>query len=277
MEQITWQDYERLVKDIYETLGQATGVEIECWGAKCRIKDRDGISRQIDVVTKHSDGVNQYRTLISCKNWDRKIGSAHVTEMAKLVDDTDANKGVIVSAKGFSEPAKKKAEANGIGLVELRRPIDKDWEGLIRRIQIRIVMTMPRITDLRLNLKAEGKVAKGTYGDFADARKIIVKESDQRTRSLAEILDPVMNTAAEGEQQIEFPSGSVIENEDDQEWMGNGCPITSLEFKVEHSVSENQVAVDAADNVYMVMEAIFEGRKFTITNDGELVERGSYQ
>ena len=155
--------------------------------------------------------------------------------------------------------------------------MDKDWEELIRRIQIRIVMTMPRITDLRLNLKAEGKVAKGTYGDFADARKIIVKESDQRTRSLAEILDPVMNTAAEGEQQIEFPSGSVIENEDDQEWMGNGCPITSLEFKVEHSVSENQVAVDAADNVYMVMEAIFEGRKFTITNDGELVERGSYQ
>ncbi len=277
MEQITWQNYERLVKDVYKTLGQASDVEIECWGANCRIKDRDGISRQIDVVTKHSDGVNQYRTLISCKNWDRKVGSPHVTEMAKLVDDTDANKGVIVSAKGFSEPAKKKAEANGIGLVELRRPMDKDWEGLIRRIHIRIVMTIPRITDLRLNLRAEGKVAEGTYGGFADARKMIIKESDQRTRSLAEILDPVMNTAAEGEQQIEFPPGTVIENEDDQEWMGNGCPIRSLEFKLEHSVSENQVAVDAADNVYMVMEAIFEGRKFTITNDGELVERGSYQ
>ena len=277
MEQITWQNYERLVKDIYETLGQATGVEIECWGAKCRIKDRDGIFRQIDVVTKHSDGVNQYRTLISCKNWDRKIGSTHVTEMAKLIDDTDANKGVIVSAKGFYEPAKKKAEANGIGLVELRRPMDKDWEGLIRRIHIRIVMTMPHITDLRLNLKAEGAVAKGTYGGFADARKMIIKESDQSTRSLAEILEPVMNTAAEGEQQIEFPPGTAIENEDDQEWMGNGCPIRSLEFKLEHSVSENQVAVDAADNVYMFMEAVFEGRKFTITNNGELVERGSYQ
>ena len=277
MEQITWQDYERLVKDIYETLGQATGVEIECWGAKCRIKDRDGIFRQIDVVTKHSDGVNQYRTLISCKNWERKIGSAHVTEMAKLIDDTDANKGVIVSAKGFSLPAKKKAEANGIGLVELRRPMDRDWEGLIRRVHIRIVMTMPHITDLRLNLKAEDTVAKGTYSDFADARKMIIKESDQSTRSLAEILEPVMNTAAEGEQQIEFPPGTVIENEDDQEWMGNGCPIRSLEFKLEHSVSENQVAVDAADNVYMVMEAVFEGRKFAITNDGELVERGSYQ
>jgi len=273
MEQITWQNYERLVKDIYETLGKAAGVEIECWGAKCKIKDRDGICRQIDVVTKHSDGVNQYRTLISCKNWDRKIGSPHVTEMAKLVDDTDANKGVIVSAKGFSEPARKKAKANGIGLVELRRPMDTDWEGLIRQIHIRIVMTMPRITDLRLNLKAEGMVAKGTYDGFADARKIIVKESDQRTRSLAEILEPVMNSGAEGEQQIEFTPGTVIENEDDQEWLVNGCPIRSLEFRLEHHVSEKQVAVDAADNVYMVMEAIFEGRKFTITNDGELVER----
>ena len=276
MEQITWQNYERLVKDIYETLGRASGVEIECWGAKCRIKDRDGICRQIDVVTKHSDGINQYRTLISCKNWDRKIGSPHVTEMAKLVDDTDANKGVIVSAKGFFEPAKKKAEANGIGLVELRRPMDKDWEGLIRRIHIRFVITTPHITDLRLNLKTEGKVTSGTYGGSADARKIIVKESGQRTRSLAEILEPVMNTASEGEQQIEFPPGTIIENEDDREWMGNGCSIKSLEFKLEHNVSENKVAVDAADNVYMVMEAIFEGRKFAITNDGELVERGRY-
>lgn len=224
MEQITWQEYERLVKDIYEALGQAAGVEIECWGAKCRIKDRDGIFRQIDVVTKHSDGVNQYRTLISCKNWNRKIGSAHVTEMAKLVDDTDANKGVIVSAKGFSEPAKQKAEANGIGLVELRRPMDKDWEGLIRRIQIRIVMTMPRITDLRLNPKAEGKVAKGTYGDFADARKIIAKESDQRTRSLAEIFEPVMNTAAEGEQQIEFPQALLSKTKTTRNGWGMAAP-----------------------------------------------------
>ena len=29
---IPWQDYEELVKDIYQALGQASGVTVECWG-----------------------------------------------------------------------------------------------------------------------------------------------------------------------------------------------------------------------------------------------------
>ena len=33
---IQWQDYEELVKEIYEALGKAHGVTIECWGANCR-------------------------------------------------------------------------------------------------------------------------------------------------------------------------------------------------------------------------------------------------
>ena len=30
---IRWQDYEELVKDIYQVLGQADGVTVECWGS----------------------------------------------------------------------------------------------------------------------------------------------------------------------------------------------------------------------------------------------------
>ena len=29
---VRWQDYEELVKDIYQALGQLSGVTIECWG-----------------------------------------------------------------------------------------------------------------------------------------------------------------------------------------------------------------------------------------------------
>ena len=33
-------EYERIVKEIYETLGKADGVTIECWGASCKVQGR---------------------------------------------------------------------------------------------------------------------------------------------------------------------------------------------------------------------------------------------
>ena len=71
---IRWQDYEELVKDIYEALGQANGVTIECWGRSCKVDGPPGVFHQIDVLTTHSDGLHQYRTAISCKNWNKKAG-----------------------------------------------------------------------------------------------------------------------------------------------------------------------------------------------------------
>lgn len=35
---VHWQDYEELVKGIYQALGQANGVGIECWGGSCRVE-----------------------------------------------------------------------------------------------------------------------------------------------------------------------------------------------------------------------------------------------
>ena len=35
---IHWEDYEELVKDIYQALGRANGVTIECWGRSCKVE-----------------------------------------------------------------------------------------------------------------------------------------------------------------------------------------------------------------------------------------------
>ena len=67
---VRWQDYEELVKDIYLALGQTIGVTIECWGSSCRVEGPPGVSNQIDVLTSHSDGLHQYTTAISCKYWN---------------------------------------------------------------------------------------------------------------------------------------------------------------------------------------------------------------
>ena len=98
---IRWQDYEELVKDIYQALGQANGVIIECWGSSCRVEGPPGVYHQIDVLTSHSDGLHQYRTAISCKHWNERVGIPVVREIAQIVDDARLSKGVIVSKMGF--------------------------------------------------------------------------------------------------------------------------------------------------------------------------------
>ena len=108
---ILWRDYEVLVKDIYQALGQARGVTIECWGSSCKVEGPPGTFHQIDVLTRHSDGLHQYRTAISCKNWNKKVGIPIVREFAQIVNDARLSKGIIVSKMGFTTPAKTYAES----------------------------------------------------------------------------------------------------------------------------------------------------------------------
>ena len=41
---------------------------------------------------------------------------------------------------GFTGPAKVYAKAKGIGLIELGKPLDRDWEGHLRNVHIKLIM-----------------------------------------------------------------------------------------------------------------------------------------
>ena len=54
-------------------------------------------------------------------------------DFAQILQDANLNKCVIVSKMGFTGPGRSYAESKNIGLVELRKPLDKDWDGYIER------------------------------------------------------------------------------------------------------------------------------------------------
>ncbi len=69
---LDWKKYESITKYIYETLGNESGVAIEGYGNNCKVEGKSGDNHQIDVLTKHSDGIHNYRTAIECKYWKKK-------------------------------------------------------------------------------------------------------------------------------------------------------------------------------------------------------------
>ena len=277
MNELTWQTYEELVKDIYQALGHARGVAIECWGRTCRVQGNSGVQYQIDVLTSHSDGIHQYRTAISCKYWQEKVGQPEVSSWIQTVEDIGANKGIIVSKMGFTKPALTLASANGIDLVELRRPLDQDWKGYIREIGFRIVMEMPRVHNVEIKLAAKAPDEKARHEQQANAQRIFIEDRDRQTRrSMATIMEEAIRDAPNEEQHtLTFSPGSVLVYADEPDRPGNESAIESLGFQVTHETVETESTIRADDYVYMVMEAVFEGRSWVIANSGQIMPRES--
>lgn len=279
-EDIRWQDYEELVKDIYQALGQANGVTIECWGGSCKVEGPPGVFNQIDVLTRHSDGLHQYRTAISCKNWNKKVGIPIVREFAQIVDDAKLSKGIIVSKMGFTAPAKAHAESKNIGLVELRRPMDKDWDGYIREVHFTLMMDRTEIYDVQLQLTAskpepgEEVYQGGSIHWPLLLNQLFIGIPGEEAETLQKLADEEWSKDEEKEKyDIQFPEGSVLTVPDYPEYPVHGYAIAGVSFKVRFNPPmTKEIVVRADEHVYMIMESIFDGRRFTITRDGEIRE-----
>ncbi len=155
-----WKLYE---KQIYAKLKTGVAADAEVTfderGSQ-RLPGRfSGVDRQIDVIVRGTfAGFPDIQTMIvDCKLVRRRLDVTHVEAFAGLLDDVNVTLGLLVTAEGFSEAAKRRAAAiRGMELdvVELdelqkwlpRRPVvgrtagastatlsHRDDEGVIRR------------------------------------------------------------------------------------------------------------------------------------------------
>ena len=264
--ELSWEDYEELAKDIYQALGKAHGVEIECWGRNCKVTGRSGEVYQIDVLTRHNSEGRTCRTGISCKYWNVKIGRDKVLEFFAIIDDAELTRGVMVSQMGFTRPAKNYAQHKGIGLVELRTPLDKDWDGYIRTVHGDVTLSLPPVPyDVRIH--PSFPQSKGTQ-----ILGVEVEVPGQLVRPLAELMLEELNKASnERQRDITFPEGSNLYLPSRPRSSGNRFPIASLTFKVRYpSPITQEITVSADDYVYMIIKSAFGGDHLTITKDGEI-------
>ncbi len=261
-----WRSYEETVKDIYATLGKSRGVEIEGWGPTCKVEGKSGISHQIDVLTTFSDGIHKYRTAIECKYWNKKVPKDVIAKLESIVEDTSIDKGVVVSRMGFTEDAKSYAEFKNIGLVELRKPVDKDWEGKIRTINIDMRINMPHVYDFQIvqppsDISSEKtKVQVQILTDRA-----FIESPGSEVMSLQEIIQAeIKDDPNEGDHDIQFANGASLSVPDQQV----NVTIKGIRFKLEYHTAEENLEIRAEDHIFMMMESLFEGRRYNITPDG---------
>jgi hypothetical protein len=69
-----------------------------------------------------------------------------------VLDNTRANEGFIITCNGFTDDAAKCVKAKGIKLVVLRIHEEKDWEGYIKTVVVRLLALTPANPTMTIHL-----------------------------------------------------------------------------------------------------------------------------
>ena len=275
-----WETYEEIVKDVYLALGRVNGASVECSGRNCKVPVAGGVRRQVDVLITHSKGDQRYRTAISCKWWNKRVGVDHVSDFALTVQDAQLDAGVIVSKIGFTGPAQDLAQAKSIRLVELRKPLDTDWDDSITHVHGEIVYSPPHRYQYTLSMTKPGPDPRahnylGRPMNFASSPdRFVITEPSGRSKTLLDRAREAQPQVADDTAfTIDFPDGTTMTMPAEPDHVANGALLHKVSVQVSMPAPMTmEIDVDAADLIYMIMESVFDGRRFNITNDGEIME-----
>jgi hypothetical protein len=270
---MNWENYEEIVKSIYERLGAQNGVRVVCYGRDCKVTGKSGVVHQVDVLLEHSDGLHTYRTAVECKYWDRRRPKDDATKLAEILEDAQIHKGVIVSKLGFTEDAMLFARYKNIELVELRQPTQEDWKGRIKDIHFDLTIHIPIATDFRISTIDDNSQSPPMQSQTVDSSKLIISEPGQPPKTLVTIMNGMIAAAdsASNEPKLVrhvFSSGTTA-----KDLFGRPeAKVAAVEFMLKFETRKQSSVSKGEDHVAMIMRSLFDKRRFVISHDGDIRE-----
>ncbi len=110
-----WKEYEDAVSHEYERIFYSQDVEII---RNIYIVGRiSGVKRQIDVLIRlFKDSCVVSTCIVECKNYSKKVNVKIVDSFVGFLEDVGADKGIIVSEKGFSKAAINRAHNGNVNI-----------------------------------------------------------------------------------------------------------------------------------------------------------------
>lgn len=104
-----WRDYQDATADVFRRLGCNAQVDFRATGARA--------THDIDVYATFQRSGILCTWVIECKFWKRRVPKEKVLALKTLIDDLGADRGIIISEKGFQPGAQDAARGTNITLV----------------------------------------------------------------------------------------------------------------------------------------------------------------
>jgi hypothetical protein len=206
-----------------------------------------------------------------------------VETLAGVLNDMPGVRGVIVTTKGFQKGAIDYATVHQIGLKVIRPPVDQDWEGRIRQINIQLTIQNPILLAANISMnKAWAETQPGgadALTGTATYRADVTVVEDQDSGQV-EDLNALWNRAMR-----ERPTAADNEYVATLRWSNAFLKsagmadrkIDSIEFRWRYHHGSSTSIVVARDPKAIVKDAI-DGTLLFIDPDGQVAgdtEKGS--
>ncbi|MCD0456283.1 restriction endonuclease [Chryseobacterium sp. LC2016-27] len=273
--EIDWKIYESLTKYIYETLRKDYKINIESYGHTCRIKGISGVMHQVDVLTSEVDGLHTYRTAIECKYWKNKVNKDIVMKLLSIINDTDIQRGIIVSKNGFTSDAQKFAEHHNIKIVQLRElnkhdNVQAEVECGIIDFFFKINIRRPEITKILAKTINDIEISIPENLQY----QVLIENRDEVKIKLFDsmmVFKELLHTQKEFKiisKSYSFP-GHILYLSNDKHY------INSITYEGLLTIinDDHKKTFSLVDKVWMIMNQIFEQQAFLITKNGIIVNK----
>lgn len=120
-------EYQELVGAVAQALDPGAAVRVGVW-----VQGPDG-RRDLDVEVRGSVDGKPYFVHIECKDWAEPVGIAVVDALDSKRRDICADRAIIYSNSGFTDPALRKATRLDIGMASALKAGDKRVKGIIQK------------------------------------------------------------------------------------------------------------------------------------------------
>ena len=196
-----------------------------------------------------------------------------------IIEDTGIDKGIIVSKNGFTKDGFEFAKYKNIRLVELKETDEKDQNGKpeqidIGTLEIKTTMTIhrPEILDIIINYVDESPNDKEEINIYRDAIKLPsgnVIPLKEYAKAFQDELHAEYKLFQSITKSYEIKEGILINKATNTSARINGLTFTGMLKKID---SKQNTTISLVDQVWLIMNAIFENKTFKITEYGMIVQ-----
>lgn len=226
---------EKLVASLEKALADAKNVSVE---SPMRLPDRTtGSLREHDVILTINQGHHSILIAIECRDRSRPITVNQVEGFWAKCQDTGIGQGIIVSATGFYNTARKKAKHLGIRCIGIEEVDSFNWllapgiHAVTRRLLRNDWMFFPEVDGI---VEREAFEVIDKDGNLLTQAALSANAQQQLTAFLPNLPEPVEG----GEISIKFPGSNLLLR---NTVSGETVPVKFAVAKIRYSVTTDLI------------------------------------
>lgn len=157
-----WRDYQEQTAVFFRSLGLEAETDVTVQGVRTK--------HDVDVLVKSHHAGFEVTWIVECKHWNAKVSKLHVLALREIVNDTGADRGILLAENGFQSGAIEAANLTNVQVTSLA-DVEKSASNAINSMKLRdlfdrLMWCKKEYWDIPKNIRIEAGLRPDIGGDI---------------------------------------------------------------------------------------------------------------